>query len=80
VIASMPVIRQCFIARGENCADQDAFERKLLAIRKQTQNPLVALAEKHNLPGPDRAVHAQLLEPDHRLQGPAAGNPGRQLL
>ncbi|GGC29591.1 glutamate synthase [Novosphingobium marinum] len=51
VIGSMPVIRQCFIARGESCADQDAFERKLLAIRKQTQNPLRALAEKHDLPG-----------------------------
>ena len=51
VIASMPVIRQCFVARGENCADQDAFERKLLAIRKQTQNPLETLAKKHNLPG-----------------------------
>jgi glutamate synthase (NADPH/NADH) large chain len=25
VLASMPMIRQCFIARGENCADQDAF-------------------------------------------------------
>ncbi len=47
----MPVIRQCFIARGENCADQDAFERKILAIRKQTQNPLRALAVKHDLPG-----------------------------
>jgi glutamate synthase (NADPH) large chain len=51
VIAEMPVIRQCFIARGENCADQDAFERKLLSIRKQTQNPLAALAEKHSMPG-----------------------------
>ena len=51
VIAEMPVIRQCFVARGENCADQDAFERKILAIRKQTQNPLAALAEKHGLPG-----------------------------
>jgi glutamate synthase (NADPH) large chain len=51
VLAEMPVIRQCFIARGESCADQDAFERKLLAIRKQTQNPLAALAEKHGLPG-----------------------------
>ena len=51
VIESMPVMRQCFVARGENCADQDAFERKLLAIRKQTQNPLEALAEKHDLPG-----------------------------
>ncbi|MCK9541343.1 MAG: glutamate synthase large subunit [Novosphingobium sp.] len=51
VIDSMPVIRQCFIARGENCADQDAFERKILAIRKQTQNPLAAMAQKHALPG-----------------------------
>ena len=50
VIAQMPVIRQCFVGRGENCADQDAFERKLLSIRKQTQNPLAALAEKHGLP------------------------------
>ncbi len=51
VIAQMPVIRQCFIARGEHCEDQDAFERKLLAIRRQTQNPLAALAVKHDLPG-----------------------------
>ncbi|MGV3513163.1 MAG: glutamate synthase large subunit [Novosphingobium sp.] len=51
VVESMPVIRQCFIKRGANTPDQDAFERKLLAIRKQTQNPLAAMAEKHNLPG-----------------------------
>ncbi|HSG56987.1 MAG TPA: glutamate synthase large subunit, partial [Paracoccaceae bacterium] len=51
VLASMPVIRQCFVARGANCPDQDAFERKLVVIRKQTQNPLAALAEKHDLPG-----------------------------
>ncbi|MBN8483974.1 MAG: glutamate synthase large subunit [Sphingomonadales bacterium] len=51
VKAEMPVIRQCFVARGDNCEDQDAFERKILAIRKQTQNPLAALAEKHGLPG-----------------------------
>ncbi len=51
VIAQMPVIRQCFVGRGESCEDQDAFERKLLAIRKQTQNPLAALAVKHDLPG-----------------------------
>ncbi len=50
VLASMPVIRQCFIARGANCPDQDSFERKLIVIRKQTQNPLSALAEKHNMP------------------------------
>ncbi|WP_296678417.1 glutamate synthase large subunit [Novosphingobium sp.] len=47
----MPVIRQCFIARGDSCPDEAAFERKILAIRKQTQNPLKALAEKHDLPG-----------------------------
>ena len=51
VIASMPVIQMAVIGRGANCADQDAFERKLLTIRKQVQNPLAALAEKHGLPG-----------------------------
>jgi glutamate synthase (NADPH/NADH) large chain len=51
VLEQMPVIRQCFVACGEGCADQDAFERKVLAIRKQTQNPLAALAEKHGMPG-----------------------------
>ncbi len=50
VLDSMPMIRQCFVGRGDNCADQDAFERKLIVIRKQTQNPLAALAEKHGLP------------------------------
>ncbi|MEL7190207.1 MAG: glutamate synthase large subunit [Pseudomonadota bacterium] len=51
VIDSMPVIQQAVIARGENTPDQDAFERKLLVIRKQVQNPLEKLAEKHDLPG-----------------------------
>ncbi|SHN57483.1 glutamate synthase large subunit [Erythrobacter sanguineus] len=51
VIASMPVIEMAVIARGANCADQDAFERKLLVIRKQVQNPLAQLAERHDLPG-----------------------------
>ncbi len=50
VIESMPVIRQCFVARGANTPDQDAFERKILTIRKQLQNPLKELAEKHNEP------------------------------
>ncbi|OCC23874.1 glutamate synthase subunit alpha [Croceicoccus estronivorus] len=50
VLESMPVIRQAFIARGANCADQDAFERKLITIRKQLQNPLAELAEKHDMP------------------------------
>ena len=80
VLASMPVIRQCFIARGPNCADQDAFERKLLVIRKQTQNPLAQAGRKARHAGPGRALHAELLEPHDRLQGAAARAPGRQLL
>ncbi|HXG81403.1 MAG TPA: glutamate synthase large subunit, partial [Sphingomicrobium sp.] len=51
VLASMPVIRQAIVARGPRVPDQDAFERKLLTIRKQTQNPLMELAEKRDLPG-----------------------------
>ena len=51
VIASMPVIRQAVIGMDPDLADQDAFERKLLAIRKQTQNPLAELARKKGLPG-----------------------------
>jgi len=50
VLAGMPVIRQAIIARGAKTKDQDAFERKLLVLRKQTQNPLAGLAEKHGLP------------------------------
>ncbi|MGB3471763.1 MAG: glutamate synthase large subunit [Erythrobacter sp.] len=51
VIDSMPVIQQAIVARGDGTPDQDAFERKLLVIRKQVQNPLAGLAEKHDLPG-----------------------------
>jgi len=50
VLAQMPVVRQAFIGRGPNVKDQDAHERKLLAVRKQTQNPLAELALKHNMP------------------------------
>jgi glutamate synthase (NADPH/NADH) large chain len=51
VLASMPAIRQAVIARGPNVKDQDAFERKLLAIRKQTLNPLAREALARDLPG-----------------------------
>ncbi|MBV9904530.1 MAG: glutamate synthase large subunit, partial [Alphaproteobacteria bacterium] len=50
VIEQMPLIRQAIIAHGPEVKDQDTFERKLLTIRKQTQNPLQALAKKHKLP------------------------------
>lgn len=51
VLAELPVIRQAIVGRGVGTPDQDAFERKLLAIRKQTQNPLESLEETHTLPG-----------------------------
>ena len=50
VLDGMPLIRQAIIAAGPHIRDQDQFERKLLTIRKQTQNPLAALAKKHKLP------------------------------
>ncbi len=50
VLDQMPLIRQAIIAHGPDVKDQDTFERKLLTIRKQTQNPLQALATKHDLP------------------------------
>ena len=37
-----PVIRQVFIGRGSNCADVDAFERKLFVIRKQVEHAVKA--------------------------------------
>jgi len=50
VLDQMPVIRQAIVVRGSRTKDQDAFERKLLSIRKQIQNPLAELAKKHSLP------------------------------
>jgi glutamate synthase (NADPH/NADH) large chain len=50
VLEQMPVIRQAIVGRGSKVKDQDAFERKLLTIRKQTQNPLAHLAKQNRLP------------------------------
>ncbi len=36
-----PVIRQVFVAKGNNCADQNAFERKLFVIRKVIEHAVV---------------------------------------
>ena len=38
-----PVVRQVFIARGKNCKDQDAFERKLFVIRKTMEHAVSGL-------------------------------------
>jgi len=50
VLDGMPLIRQAIIAAGPHTKGQDQFERKLLTIRKQAQNPLADLAKKHKLP------------------------------
>jgi len=35
-----PVIRQVFVGRGEDCPDQDSFERTLFVIRKRMDNAI----------------------------------------
>ena len=44
-----PIMRQVFIARGANCADTDAFERKLFVIRKIAQHAVRHLPVAHGL-------------------------------
>ncbi len=40
VLPTEPVVRQLFVGRGDNCPDQDAFERKLFVIRKRMDNAI----------------------------------------
>src|SRR3984885_3009621 len=51
VLETMPYIAQAIVCAGREIADQDAFERKILTIRKQTLNRVAKLAERHGLPG-----------------------------
>ena len=51
VIETMPVIRQAIVAASPKIKDQDAFERKILAIRKQILNNIRDIGEKQHLPG-----------------------------
>lgn len=51
VLEQMPLIRQAIIGKGDSNTDQDAFERKILALRKQVHNPLDGHAEKNDMPG-----------------------------
>src|SRR5712671_4600484 len=46
VIETMPWIRQAIVACNPEIADQDAFERKILTIRKQALNSVGALAAR----------------------------------
>src|SRR5262249_29049384 len=50
VIETMPWIGQAIVARSPQVADQDAFERKILTIRKQVLNRVAAMAESHGMP------------------------------
>jgi glutamate synthase (NADPH) large chain len=51
VIETMPYIAQAIVCASPDITDQDAFERKILTIRKQTLNRVANLAERHGLPG-----------------------------
>ena len=51
VVETMPAIRQAIVAADPALPDQDAFERKILTIRKQALNSVVALGVQHNLRG-----------------------------
>ncbi len=42
VLPTEPVVRQVFIARGDNCPDAQSFERKLFVIRKRMDNEIRA--------------------------------------
>ncbi len=42
-----PFVRQVFVRRGDNCADQDGFERKLFVIRKQMAREVDELGEAY---------------------------------
>jgi glutamate synthase (NADPH/NADH) large chain len=51
VIETMPVIRQAIVVASPRVKDQDAFERKILTIRKQTLNNVRSLENQRHLPG-----------------------------
>src|ERR1700751_4745190 len=51
VIETMPVIRQAIVVASPKVKNQDAFERKILAIRKQTLNNLRGIEGQWLLPG-----------------------------
>ena len=46
VLATEPTIRQAFIERGKDVADQAHFERKLFVIRRSIENAISKLATK----------------------------------
>ena len=51
VLESMPVIRQAIVVANPALKDQDAFERKLITIRKQILNNIRTLSQQSHLEG-----------------------------
>jgi len=51
VVEAMPAIRQAIVAANPSLANQDAFERKILTIRKQALNSVESLAAERGMPG-----------------------------
>ncbi len=51
VLETMPTIRQAIVVRNPKLKDQDAFERKLLTIRKQTLNSIREMPDKRGRTG-----------------------------
>ena len=47
--ATEPCIRQIFIGRGADVADEDAFERKLFVVRKQIENSVLDRRFEHGM-------------------------------
>src|SRR5689334_10895470 len=50
VIETMPYIAQAIVTAAPDIPDQDAFERKILTIRKQVLNTVVRLSEHLRMP------------------------------
>ena len=50
VIETMPWIAQAIVAASPDVADQNAFERKILTIRKQVLNSIAKLADHLQMP------------------------------
>ena len=48
VLPTEPVTRQVFVACGDNCPNQDAFERKLFVVRKRMDNAIRAAGHAKN--------------------------------
>ena len=63
-------------AAPKDIADQDDFERQLFVARKEMSNAVYGMRR----PEHRRLLPGVAVVPHHRLQGPAAGRPGRRLL